>query len=188
MARTQSNMSPLSTAAPDFKLRGTDGAIYKLEDFDYAELLVIAFICNHCPFVKHIRAGLARFGADCRKLGVALVAINSNDTEAYPQDDMEHMKLEVTSAGYVFPYLLDATQQTAKAFGAACTPDFFLYDRARTLIYRGQFDDSRPGNGVAVTGQDLRNAVQAALDGRMVNSEQKPSMGCNIKWKPGNAR
>jgi peroxiredoxin len=187
MALTPSNMLPLGTPAPAIHLPGTDGATHALRDFAEARLLLVAFICNHCPFVKHIQAELARLGRDCQELGVALVAISSNDIVAYPADGMDKMREVATVAGYVFPYLLDETQQVALAYDAACTPDFFLFDGARKLVYRGQFDDSRPGNGVPVTGKDLRAAIDAALNNETIPAQQKPSMGCNIKWKPGNA-
>jgi peroxiredoxin len=186
MALTPSNMLALGTPAPDFNLPGTDGAHYSLRDFASGKLLLVAFICNHCPFVKHIQPELVRLGRDNQQRGVATVAISSNDIQAYPADGMDRMREEAAKAGYVFPYLLDETQQVAKAYDAACTPDFFLFDSARKLIYRGQFDDSRPGNAVPVTGKDLRAAIDAALNNRTI-AEQKPSMGCNIKWKPGNA-
>lgn len=187
MALTPSNMLPLGTAAPDFNLPGTDGAQYSLRSFASGKLLLVAFICNHCPFVKHIQAELARLGRECRERDVAMVAISSNDVDAYPADGMDKMREEAAKAGYVFPYLLDESQQVALAYDAACTPDFFLFDGARKLIYRGQFDDSRPGSGVPVTGKDLRAAIDAALAKRAITDAQKPSMGCNIKWKPGNA-
>lgn len=184
MALTPSNMLALGTTAPDFLLPATTGKTVGIGDFAEAELLVVAFICNHCPFVKHIREGLAAFGRDCEAQGVGMVAISSNDVEAYPDDSMEKMVVEVEMAGYTFPYLLDESQDVARAYDAACTPDFYLFDRERKLIYRGQFDGSRPGNEVPVTGTDLRRAVEAALKGEPVAAEQKPSMGCNIKWKP----
>jgi peroxiredoxin len=187
MALTPSNMLPLGTSAPDFDLPGTDGARYNLRSFASGKLLLVAFICNHCPFVKHIQPELARLGRDCRQQGLAMVAISSNDIEAYPADGMDQMRAEAAAAGYVFPYLLDENQQVAKAYDAACTPDFFLFDGARKLIYRGQFDDSRPGGSVPVTGKDLRAAIEAAVKNEPVSAQQKPSMGCNIKWKPGNA-
>ena len=189
MALTPSNMLPLGTAAPDFSLPATDGGTYRLDDFAGAQLLVVAFICNHCPFVKHIRHELAAFGKDCKSSDgyggkVALAAISSNDTETYPADNMEKMIEEVQQVGYTFPYLLDETQEVARAYDAACTPDFYLFDQQRKLIYRGQFDSSRPDSGKPVTGADLRAAIDAALAGNPVPAEQKPSIGCNIKWKP----
>jgi len=141
------------------------------------------FICNHCPFVKHVREELARLGRDYRSKGVEIVAINSNDVANYPDDSPEKMKDEVAQAGYTFPYLFDETQDVARAYEAACTPDFFLFDRRHQLVYRGQLDDSRPGNGVPVTGKDLRRAIDAVLAGQPVDQNQMPSMGCNIKWK-----
>ncbi len=185
MALTSSNMLPLGTKAPDFQLPDTTGRIVRLSDFAEAPALVVAFICNHCPYVKHIRAGLAAFGRDVQARGVAVVAINSNDVASYPEDSPERMAEEVRNAGYSFPYLYDESQEVARAYRAACTPDFYLFDRDRRLVYRGQFDDSRPGNGVPVTGRDLRAAVDAVLAGRPVAAIQKPSTGCNIKWKPG---
>lgn len=179
-------MLALGTPAPDFDLPSTLGTHYSLRDFASAKLLLVTFICNHCPFVKHIQAELVRLGNDCQKLGIGMVAISSNDIDAYPADGMEKMREEAINAHYAFPYLLDETQQVAKAYDAACTPDFFLFDSARKLVYRGQFDDSRPGNGVPVTGKDLRAAIDAALKNEAIPA-QKPSMGCNIKWKPGNA-
>lgn len=184
MALTPSNMLPLGTMAPDFVLQGTDGQQHSLASFANAPVLVVMFICNHCPFVKHVRAELARLGHDYHRAQVAMIAINSNDTLAYPADDMEHMKLEVQVTGYPFPYLLDESQAIAKAYGAACTPDFFVFDSARRLVYRGQLDDSRPNNGVPVTGMSLREAIDGALAGQPPLEVQKPSIGCNIKWRP----
>lgn len=186
MALTPSNMLALGTVAPDFNLPATDGVRYSLRDFASGKLLLVAFICNHCPFVKHIQAELVRLGRDNQPRGLATVAISSNDIQAYPADGMDKMREESAKAGFVFPYLLDETQQVAKDYDAACTPDFFLFDSARKLVYRGQFDDSRPGNGVPVTGKDLRAAIDAALHSKTI-AQQMPSMGCNIKWKPGNA-
>ena len=145
------------------------------------------FICNHCPYVQHIRAGLAQLARDYAPRGVAIVAINANDVTNYPEDSPARMRAEARAAGYTFPYLYDESQAVARAYRAACTPDFFLFDQARKLVYRGQFDDSRPGNGRPVTGQDLRAALDAVLAGNPVSRQQQPSMGCNIKWKPGNA-
>jgi len=187
MVATASTMLELGTPAPDFDLPDPDGRRYSLADFREADALVVAFICNHCPFVKHIREGLAQFARECQERNVAMVAINANDIEAHPDDAPERMREECEQWGYTFPYLFDGTQETAKAYRAACTPDFYLFDRERTLAYRGQFDDARPGNGQPVTGADLRAAVDAVLAGRQPACEQKPSMGCNIKWKPGNA-
>jgi len=177
---------PLGTPAPEFRLPDTNGRWVSLADFPGAAAYLVMFLCNHCPYVKHIRSALAEFAREYQKRGVAIVGINSNDIERYPEDSPERMKEEVRTAGYTFPYLFDETQEVAKAYRAACTPDFFLFDRNRKLVYRGQFDDSRPGNGVPVTGRDLRAALDAVLEGRPVPTDQKPSMGCNIKWKPGN--
>ena len=186
MARTPSTMLPLGTTAPEFSLPDPAGKVVSLEDYDDAPALVVAFICNHCPFVKHIREGLARFGSDCEERGVGVVAISSNDVEKYPADSPEAMAREAKAAGYTFPYLFDESQEVAKAYRAACTPDFYLFDGKRKLVYRGQFDESRPGNNVPVTGKDLRTAVDAVLEGKPVPDDQTPSLGCNIKWKPGN--
>lgn len=186
MARTPSTMLALGTPAPDFSLPDYDGRLHALADFAAAPALVVAFICSHCPFVRHVREGLAAFASEYRRRGLAVVAINSNDVEAYPQDGPEGMRAEAAECGYEFPYLLDATQQVARAYRAACTPDFYLFDAGRRLVYRGQFDDSRPGNGRPVTGADLRAAVDATLDGRAPAVEQLPSLGCNIKWRKGN--
>lgn len=187
MALTPSTMLPLGTSAPDFRLPDTNGKTVALADFKEAPALLVLFICNHCPYVKHIRAGLAEVGRDYQKRGVAVVAISANDVENYPQDSPEKMKEEARAAGYVFPYLYDETQAVARAYQAACTPDIFLFDKNRRLVYRGQFDDSRPGNGKPVTGKDLRAALEAVLAGRPGPEPQLPSMGCNIKWKSGHA-
>ncbi len=185
MVAVNSTMLPLGTAAPDFRLPDTNGNTVALSDFKGKPLLVM-FICNHCPFVKHIRAGLAQLGRDYLPRGAALVAISSNDVANYPADSPGKMKEEAKSAGYLFPYLHDESQGVAKAYRAACTPDFYLFDKDHRLVYRGQLDDSRPGNGQPVTGKDLRAALDAALAGQPAAPDQKPSIGCNIKWKPGN--
>lgn len=187
MALTPSNMLPLGTAAPDFSLPATSGATVSLSDFSESPLLMVAFICNHCPFVKHVREQLAALGDEYMPKGVAFVAINANDVDAYPDDNMDNMRKEVAATGYHFPYLLDESQAVARAYDAACTPDFYLFDGERKLIYRGQLDRSRPGNDIPVTGEDLRAAMDAALAGKPVPEDQVPSVGCNIKWKPGNA-
>jgi peroxiredoxin len=179
-------MLPLGTAAPDFRLPDVNGKMVGLADFKSAPALAVLFICNHCPYVKHIRAGLAEFGRDAQKRGVAVVAINANDPEEHPDDAPGKMKQEAQAAGYTFPYLFDQSQAVAKAYRAACTPDIFLFDKERRLVYRGQFDDSRPGKNVAVTGRDLRAAMDLALAGKPGPIKQIASMGCNIKWKPGN--
>jgi peroxiredoxin len=180
-------MLPLGTPAPDFALRNVvDGRIVRLSDFDKSPALLVVFMCNHCPFVKHLADALAEFARQYMPRGLAIVGINSNDATAYPDDSPEKMKEEVERRRYPFPYLYDEDQQVAKAYRAACTPDFFLFDKERKLVYRGQFDSSRPDSGIPVTGEDLRRAVDAVLAGKPVPAEQRPSIGCNIKWKPGN--
>ncbi len=179
-------MLPLGTSAPDFALPDVlSGRTVRLEDFRDKAVLVVIFLCNHCPYVKHIRPGLAAFARDYAARGVAIVGISANDINTHPADSPERMKEEALATGCDFPYLYDATQEVAKAYRAACTPDFFVFDGQRRLVYRGQFDDSRPGNGKPVTGQDLRAACDAALAGRPAPEPQRPSMGCNIKWTPG---
>ncbi|HEU0013741.1 MAG TPA: thioredoxin family protein [Longimicrobium sp.] len=186
MAATPSTMLELGTPAPAFSLPDTGGRTVSLADYADAPALLVMFICNHCPYVKHLRAALAELGREYGARGVGIVAVSANDAERYPPDGPEMMRREKEEAGYPFPYLFDETQQVAKAYRAACTPDFFLFDGERRLVYRGQFDDSRPGNGRPVTGRDLRAALDAVLAGRTVPAEQVPSIGCNIKWKPGN--
>jgi peroxiredoxin len=186
MALTPSTMLPLGTSAPDFKLPDTNGKMISLADFKNAPALLVIFMCNHCPYVIHIRAGLAQLAKDYLPRGVGIVGINSNDAKNYPDDSPTKMKLEVQKAGYTFPYLYDETQSVAKSYRAACTPDIFLFDKNQKLVYRGQFDDSRPGNGISVTGKDLRAALDAVLAGKSVSEKQKASMGCNIKWKADN--
>jgi peroxiredoxin len=181
-------MLPLGTKAPDFQLPdAVSGKMVSLQDFSTKPALVVMFICNHCPYVKHLHQGLVEFAKDYQKRNVAMVAISSNDAEDYPEDAPEKMKEEARRVGYSFPYLYDETQEVAKAYRAACTPDFFLFDANQKLIYRGQFDESRPGNQIPVTGKDLREAMDALLANKAISAEQKPSMGCNIKWKSGNA-
>jgi peroxiredoxin len=187
MVMTPSTMLPLGTHAPDFSLPDTSGKRVSRDDFKAAPALLVMFICNHCPFVQHIREELARFGRDYQEKGAAIVAINANDVEHYPDDSPAKMAKEAKKFGYTFPYLYDETQEIAKAYRAACTPDFYLFDGDRRLVYRGQLDASRPSNGVAVTGADLRRAMDAVLAGRPVSQDQVPSIGCNIKWKGGNA-
>lgn len=184
MAAVQSTMLALGTPAPDFRLADFSGKVHTLQDFADARGLVVAFICSHCPYVKHMRDEFARFARDYQPKGIAVVAICSNDIESHPQDGPEGMAEEARSAGYTFPYLFDATQSVAKAYDAACTPDLYLFDEQRKLVYRGQFDDSRPGRGTP-TGSDLRAACDALLAGTAMPSTQKPSLGCNIKWKSG---
>ncbi len=183
MALTPSNMLPLGTPAPDFRLPDTAGKLVSLADFKSAPALAVLFICNHCPYVKHIRAGLAQFAREYQRRGAAIVAINSNDVQNYPDDSPEKMAQEAKAAGYTFPYLYDESQAVARSYRSACTPDIYLFDKNRKLVYRGQFDDSRPGNGLPVTGADLRAAVDAVLAGQPVSPRQVPSIGCNIKWK-----
>jgi peroxiredoxin len=186
MSLTPSTMLPLGTAAPDFRLPDTGGKVVSLADFRAAPALVVMFICNHCPYVKHIRKGLADFGHDAWKKGAAVVAINANDADRFAEDSPARMKAEAEAAGYSFPYLFDESQAVAKAYRAACTPDFFLFDKERRLAYRGQFDGSRPGKNTPVTGKDLRSALEAVLAGKPGPAMQIASIGCNIKWKPGN--
>ncbi|MGH9406517.1 MAG: thioredoxin family protein [Terriglobia bacterium] len=186
MAATPSTMLPLGTKAPRFNLPDPQGKTISLDDFKDAPALVVAFICNHCPYVQHIRSSFAELGKEYQKRGVAIVAINSNDFETYPDDRPVMMAEEIESIGYTFPYVYDETQETARAYRAACTPDFYVFDRDRLLVYRGQYDDSRPGNGRPVSGTDLRSALNATLAGLSVASDQRPSLGCNIKWKAGN--
>jgi peroxiredoxin len=181
MVLTPSAMVQLGTPAPDFALPATDGRMVRLSDFAGKPLLV-AFICNHCPYVKHVAAGLADLARDFQAQGIAVVGINSNDVENYPDDSPELMVEEVAARGYSFPYLYDATQEVARAYDARCTPDFFLYDAQHRLAYRGQMDDSRPHNGKPVTGAHLRDAAKAMLAGKPA-PRQMPSVGCNIKWK-----
>jgi len=186
MALTPSTMLPLGTKVPSFALPATDGTIVRDSDFAAAPAFLVMFICNHCPYVKHIRDGLAVMARDFANQGVAVVGIMSNNAAQYPDDRPEMMKLEKQDAGWDFPYLYDESQDVAKAYHAACTPDFFLFDGAHKLVYRGQMDDSRPGNNQPVTGRDLRAAVAKVLAHESVDAAQKPSIGCNIKWKPGN--
>lgn len=186
MALTPSTMLPLATVAPDFRLPDTNGKIVSLADFKDQAALVVIFMCNHCPYVVHIRPGLAQLARDYAAKSVAIVGINANDAAKYPADSPAKMKDEVASAGYTFPYLYDEKQTVAKAYRAACTPDIFLFDRGRRLVYRGQFDASRPGNGIPVTGKDLRAAIDAVLAGKPTSELQVASIGCNIKWKAGN--
>jgi len=185
MVAVNSTMLPLGTVAPDFRLPDTNGKTVSLADFKGAPVLVVMFICNHCPYVVHIRAELARAAKDFQAKGAAVVGISSNDAVEYPQDGPDKMREEIKLAGYTFPYLYDESQAVAKAYRAACTPDFFVFDKNQRLVYRGQFDDARRGNTLPITGKDLRAAVDAALAGKDV-PVQKPSIGCNIKWKAGN--
>jgi peroxiredoxin len=179
-------MLPLGTPAPDFALPNIDGRTASLPDFKGAKALVVMFICNHCPFVKHVAPELARLAKDYHPRGVAVVAINANDAVAFPDDAPAKMAAEAKNRGYSFPYLFDENQQIAKAYRAACTPDFYLFDQSHRLAYRGQLDASRPDNGIPLTGADLRAALDAVLAGKSPAADQKPSIGCNIKWKAGN--
>ena len=186
MAMTASTMLPLGTKAPPFTLPDVEGHSVSLADFDDAAALVVVFMCNHCPFVKHILADLVGLVKEYQPKGAAFVGINANDVENYPADRPVRMAQIAKEAGFTFPYLYDAAQEVAKSYRAACTPDFFVFDKGRALVYRGQMDDSRPGNDVPVTGADLRAALDAVLGDEPVPKEQKPSIGCNIKWKAGN--
>ena len=186
MAVTPSTMLPLGTEAPPFALPDTEGKTVALTDFDRARALLVVFMCNHCPFVKHILDDFVALAKEYQARGAAVVAINSNDVDSYPDDRPDLMAEVARGKGFTFPYLYDATQDVARGYRAACTPDFFVFDAERKLVYRGQMDESRPGNGQPVTGADLRAALDAVLEGRPVGKEQKPSVGCNVKWKPGN--
>jgi peroxiredoxin len=184
MAITPSSMLPLGTRAPDFKLTDTiSGKTVALEDVKSDKATVIMFICNHCPYVKHIQSQLVQLPKDYQSKGVKFVAISSNDAANYPEDGPSKMKETAQQLGYLFPYLYDESQSVAKAYQAACTPDFYIFDRDLKCVYRGQFDDSRPGNKNPVTAKDIRNALDAILTGKAVDANQKPSVGCNIKWK-----
>jgi thiol-disulfide isomerase/thioredoxin len=186
MVSVNSTMMPLGSPLPEFALPDPAGQVYSSGSFEDAPALLVMFICNHCPYVKHIRPKLAEVTKDLAGKGVAIVGINSNDAESYPDDSPEAMKAEAAEFGYTFPYLVDEDQSVARAFRAACTPDFFLFDRDRRLAYRGQFDSSRPKNDLPVTGADLAAAAEAVVEGRPAPEDQRPSIGCNIKWKPGN--
>ena len=187
MVKTASTMLTLGEKAPDFSLPNVDGRNVSLDDFGQTPALLVMFMSNHCPFVKHVAEELARLGKDYQARGAAIVGINSNDVDNYPDDSPKNMQKEVQIRGYTFPYLFDESQEVAKAYRAACTPDFFLFDKDRSLVYRGQLDSSRPGNDLPVNGEDLRAALDAILEGKPVTQEQKPSIGCNIKWKEGAA-
>jgi peroxiredoxin len=186
MALTPSTMLDLGTPAPDFALRDTDGNVVRRDDFRGAQGLLVMFICNHCPYVKHINPALVQLARDYMPRGLAILAISSNDAAKYPDDGPAQMAQVKRDLGYPFPYLYDESQSVAKAYRAACTPDFFLFDAQMCLVYRGQFDGSRPGNGKPVTAGDIRAAIDALLGARAIAEEQIPSVGCNIKWRPGN--
>jgi peroxiredoxin len=184
MARTESTMIPLGTTAPDFTLTDVvSGKNVSLRDVQGQNGLLVMFICRHCPFVKHLEEGLAQIGNEYKEKGVGIVAISSNDAIAYPDDDPMSLQQQAIELGFQFPYLYDHTQDVARSYDAACTPDFFLFDKNLKLVYRGQFDDSRPGNSVPVTGRDLRTALDSVIAGTPISSQQRPSLGCNIKWK-----
>jgi len=187
MAATPSTMAPLGSRAPDFRLPDSvSGETISLDSFAGKKALLVMFLSRHCPYVQHVKEELARIGRDYAGRGVGIVAVSANDVADYPEDAPEKLSEMAIETGFCFPFCYDATQETAKAYAAACTPDFFLYDGERRLVYRGQLDDSRPGNGRPVDGRDLRAALDAVLEGRPVPQEQKPSLGCNIKWKRGN--
>lgn len=185
MALTESIMLPLGTPAPDFALPDVSGRIVRRSDFTGAPGLLVMFICNHCPYVKHVAAEIARLAAEYQARGVAVVGINANDASRYPADSPAAMAMEAKARGYSFPYLHDESQAVARAFRAACTPEFYLFDSGQRLVYRGRMDGSSPGNTVPVTGAELRRALDALLAGKPVPAEQHPGLGCSIKWKPG---
>ena len=187
MVRTASTMLPLGTLAPDFSLLNVDAQTVSLSDFDGAPGLLVIFMCNHCPYVIHVASELAQLTTEYQQKGIAVVGINSNDTSQHPADSPEQMIHEAELRGYTFPYLFDESQSVAKAYRAACTPDFFLFDGEKKLVYRGQMDDSRPKTDIPLSGRDLRAAMDALLSGQPMPEEQTPSLGCNIKWRDGNA-
>lgn len=184
---TKSTMLPLGSKIPDFSLKDVvSGKTVSLSDFSKKKAILVMFICNHCPFVKHVQKELSKLGKDYKYSDLGMVAISANDADNYPSDSPEELKKQAVESGFTFPYLYDETQKTAKTFTAACTPDFFLFDESKKLVYRGQLDDSRPGKvWVKVTGNDLRDAIKKTLSGEKINPSQKPSSGCNIKWKKG---
>lgn len=188
MTLTPSTMLSLGTKAPQFSLPDVvSGKTVSLSDFSQKKALLVMFICRHCPFVRHVQKEIARIGQDYREKSIGIIAISANDIKVYPEDAPENLKKQAEDLGFVFPYLYDESQDVAKTYTAACTPDFFLFDKERKLVYRGQLDDSRPGKlWVKVSGHDLRAAIDAVLEGKSVSQKQKPSMGCNIKWKVGN--
>lgn len=187
MVRTLStSLLPLGTKAPEFNLPDVYGPMVSLSSFRTAKALLVIFMCKHCPYVRHVQHEIARLASDYQTRNVAVVGISSNDMEAFPEDSPEHLREQANRQGFTFPYLYDRTQRVAQDYKAACTPDFYLFDQTRRLVYHGQFDDSRPGNGIPVTGKDVRSAIETLLAGKPVPADQKPSMGSNIKWKPGN--
>lgn len=187
MVKRPSTMQELGTPAPDFELRDVvTGDTVRRDDFEANQALLVMFICRHCPYVQHIKEELAQLGKDYEDRDIGIVAISSNDPDQYPDDAPDALKEMAEDLDFRFPFCFDEDQEVARAYRAACTPDFFLYNADRELVYRGQFDDSRPGNDEPVTGEDLRNAIDAVLAGEMPDTDQKPSAGCNIKWKPGN--
>jgi peroxiredoxin len=186
MAATPSTMLDLGTTLPPFRLRDINGKAVTSNDFGGSRGLLVAFICPHCPYVRHVRAEFARLAKEIQDRGISVIAINSNDATAFPDDSPDGMRKEASEVGYTFSYLVDDTQEVAKSFRAACTPDFFLFDSQRRLVYRGQFDDSRPKSEVPVTGKDVKAAVDALLAGTPIPADQRPSLGCNIKWMKGN--
>lgn len=185
MVRTASTMLPLGNSAPDFSLPDYDGKIVSLSDFQGRKALLVVFMCNHCPFVKHVAPELAKLTDEYQRLGVGVVGISSNDIANHPDDAPDKMKVEAAQQGYHFPYLYDADQRVATAYRAACTPDFYVFDADFKLVYRGQMDDTRPKQGTVPTGRDLRAALDALLAGKEIPQPQRPSIGCNIKWKTG---
>jgi peroxiredoxin len=188
MALTASTMLPLGTKAPDFELPDVvSGKLISLADYTGKQAILLIFLCQHCPFVKHIKAQLAQLSQDYASSNLKIIAISSNDVSTHPDDAPEHLQAMAQELSLTFPICYDESQEVAKAYTAACTPDFFLFDASLQLVYRGQLDDSRPSNGKPVTGADLRAAIEAVLAGKAVSTEQKPSVGCNIKWKAGNA-
>ncbi|MBE9177413.1 thioredoxin family protein [Oculatella sp. LEGE 06141] len=187
MVKTASTMLPLGTQAPEFQLPDVvSGATISLSTFANQQALLVIFMCQHCPFVKHVQAELAKIGHDYQNKGLGMVAISANDVTKHPSDSPDHLKAMADEVGFTFPVCYDESQETAKIYTAACTPDFFLFDGDRHLVYRGQLDDSRPGNDKPVNGRDLRAAIEAALAHQPIDANQKPSIGCNIKWKAGN--
>ena len=186
MVETRSTMAPIGMEAPDFSLPDTQGSVVSLTDFTNAPAFLVMFICNHCPFVKHLQVELAGLVGKYQEMGLAAVAINSNDFSKYPDDSPKRMREEAQNAGYTFPYLVDEDQSVAREYRASCTPDFYLFDKEHKLYYRGQFDDSRPGNNVSITGGDIARAIESLLRGDEFSGKQKASVGCNIKWKEGN--